>query len=148
MSGYLHNPEATARAFTEDGWFRSGDAGRMEDDGFVYLARIGDALRLRGYLVDPAEIEEHLGGHPGVDLAQVIGVAIAGEGDVPVAFVRLREGASLREEDLLEHCRRSLAGYKVPRRVLLVDEFPVTAGPNGVKIQKAKLRETAAELVR
>ena len=147
MSGYLYNEDATARAFTEDGWFRTGDAVHPQDDGFAYLARMGDALRLRGYLVDPAEIEEHLGRHPAVELAQVVGVPVAGEGDVPVAFVRLRSGVRASEQELAEHCRRSIAGFKVPRRVVLVEDFPVTAGPNGVKIQKAKLREQAASLL-
>jgi fatty-acyl-CoA synthase len=147
MNGYLHNPEATERAVTEDGWFRTGDAAHGQDDGFVFLARMGDALRLRGYLVDPAEIEEHLGRHPAVELAQVVGVAVPGEGDVPVAFARLRPGASASEEELLEHCRRSIAGFKVPRRVAVVEDFPVTAGPNGVKIQKVRLREQAASLI-
>jgi fatty-acyl-CoA synthase len=147
MAGYLHNEEATRRAFTPDGWFRSGDAGRLEGDGFVYLARIGDALRLRGYLVDPAEIEEHLCLHGAVAQAQVVGVALAGEGDVPVAFVRLKERGAAGEAELLEHCRRAIAGYKVPRRIVVVEEFPVTTGPNGVKIQKNRLREMASELL-
>lgn len=147
MSGYLHSADATTRAFTEDGWFRTGDAGHLLDEGLVYFARMGDVLRLGGYLVNPGEIEEYLGRHPSVELAQVVGVAVPGEGDVPVAFVRLRQGVAADEGDLVAYCRRGIAKYKVPRRVVLIDDFPVTAGPNGVKIQRAKLRDMAASLI-
>ena len=145
---YLANEEATKAARTPDGWFRTGDLGRTQEDGsFVYLARLKDSLRVRGYLVDPAEIEEHLQRHPAVDLAQVVGVTREGEGDLPVAFVRLRPGAAADPGDLLEHCRRSIAAYKVPRALKVVDAFPVTDGPNGDKIQKVRLRELAEEVL-
>jgi fatty-acyl-CoA synthase len=146
LRGYLNNPQATAAAFTSDGWFRTGDLGSMRrEGGFVFSARLKDTLRLRGYLVDPAEIEEHLAQHPAVEAAQVVGIDRPGEGEVAVAFVRLRPGRSANEADLVEHCARGLAGYKAPRRVIVVDEFPSVDGPNGVKIQKARLRELAAQ---
>jgi fatty-acyl-CoA synthase len=145
---YLHNPEATAAAFTPDGWFRSGDlGGTRPEGGFVFTARLKDSLRLRGYLVDPAEIEEYLAQHPAVAAAQVVGVERAGEGDVAVAFVRLAPGQASSEADLVDHCARGLAAYKVPRRIAFVDEFPTVDGPNGVKIQKTRLRELAARQV-
>ncbi len=155
ITGYLNNPEATAKAFTEDGWYRSGDLGYTVDSderghqGFVFLARLGDSLRLRGFLCDPAEIEHHLEGHPAVDLAQVVGVKRPGQGDVAVGFVRLADsdGESPSEADLLEHCRNGLANYKRPERVVVVDQFPVTDGPNGVKIRKVELRDQAAEII-
>jgi len=148
MREYLGNPHATRTAFTSDGWFRTGDLGYVNPDGsFVFLTRIKDSLRIRGYLVDPAEVEEHLLRYPAVALAQVVGVRSETEGDVPVAFVQLAPGATAREEDLLAHCQRGIAGYKVPRKICLLDEFPVVAGPNGVKIQKHRLRETAAALL-
>jgi acyl-CoA synthetase (AMP-forming)/AMP-acid ligase II len=141
--GYLHNLEATRAAFTEDGWFRTGDLGYTRPDGgFVFLARLRDSLRLRGFLVDPAEIEEELARHPTVRAAQVVGVERPGEGEVPVAFVLA--GDDFDEDRLLEFARGRLAGYKVPRRVIPVDEFPTTQGPNGVKVQKVRLRELAA----
>ncbi len=138
---YLNNPAATAAAFTEDGWFRSGDLAVDEGGSFLYLARLKDSLRLRGYLVDPGEIEAHLGAHPAVAQAQVVGVSQAGQGDVAVAFVIL--AAPVGEAALLAHCRSGLAAYKQPRRVLAVAEFPANNGPNGVKIQKNRLREMA-----
>ena len=155
INGYLNNPDATASAFTDDGWYRSGDLGytvapdATGRQGFVFLARLGDSLRLRGFLCDPAEIERHLEGHPGVELAQVVGVDRPGVGDVAVAFVRLVSGVADRpdEAELAAHCRVGLANYKRPERIVSVDEFPVTDGPNGVKIRKVELRERAAEVL-
>ena len=144
--GYLNNPDATRQAFTDDGWFRTGDLAQMRGLGFVYLARMKDSLRLKGYLVDPSEIEAHLMRHADVVGAQVVGVNVPGEGDLAVAFVRGgRPG--LREDELLVHCRAGIAGYKVPRRIVFVDEFPSVQGPNGVKIIKAKLREMAQDAI-
>ena len=87
MIGYLNNQEATAKAITGDGWFRSGDLAFAEGNAFIYLARMGDSLRLRGFLVSPAEIENCLMQHPAVALAQVVGVNRVGIGDIAVAYV-------------------------------------------------------------
>jgi len=146
VRGYLHNGAADAAAFTADGWFRSGDHGRMTESGaIVFLARLGDSLRLRGFLVDPTEIEEELQRHPAIAAAQVVGVEQPGAGQVPIAFVVAT--APFDEADLIAHCRERIANYKVPVRIVAVAEFPSTPGPNGVKVQKARLREMAAELL-
>ncbi len=130
-------------ARTAEGWFRSGDLGYTRDaTSFVFLARLGDSLRLRGFLVDPREIEEFLERHPAVAKAQVVGVAGA-EGQVPVAFVQPRPGAALAPDALIAFARERIAAYKVPHAVLVVEAFPTTPSPNGEKIQKAKLRELA-----
>ena len=143
---YLDNSAATAASMTADGWFRSGDLGQVQPDGsFVYLARLKDSLRLGGYLVDPQEVEEQLQAHPAVELAQLVGVWTEQKGDLPVAFVRLRPGTQADEPELLGFARRRMASYKVPRRVLFVDEFPSTESANGRKIQKNRLREIARE---
>ena len=148
IRSYLNDPGATDKATTSDGWFRSGDLGSVEADGsFRYQARLGDSLRLRGFLVDPAEIEHHLGRHPDVDVAQVVGAEVPGRGQVAVAFVRLIPGGSADGEELRRFCADSLANYKVPTVIELVDAFPVTDGPNGVKIRKVDLRQRAAALV-
>ena len=160
VDGYLNQPEASSRAFTDDGWYRSGDLGHtIEPDhrghqGFVFLARLGDSLRLRGFLCDPAEIERHLETHPAVDLAQVVGVSTPGQGDRAVAFVRLVappagewDGTGVDEAALADHCGQGLANYKRPERIVLVDDFPVTDGPNGIKIRKVELRDRAAALL-
>ncbi len=141
LTAYVNNPAATAAAFTADGWFRSGDLAIDEGGSFLYLARLKDSLRLRGYLVDPGEIESHLAAHPAVAQAQVVGVAQPGQGDVAVAFVIL--AAPTDEAELVRHCRAGLAAYKQPRRVVAVAEFPANNGPNGVKILKNKLRDMA-----
>jgi fatty-acyl-CoA synthase len=145
---YIGNPEATARAFTDDGWFRSGDLGEMYADGsFVYLARLKDSLRLRGFLTDPAEIEQRFLLHPGVAAASVVGVPGPDGADVAVAFIVLGPagpaGDPPTEGDLIEHCREGLANYKIPVRVGIVEAFPVVDGPNGIKILKSELREWA-----
>ncbi|MGJ7609047.1 AMP-binding protein [Variovorax sp. LT1R20] len=146
MTGYLNNPSATAVAFTADGWFKTGDLAVAEGDTFCYLARLKDSLRLKGYLVDPTEIEDLLCQHPGVLAAQVVGVLQPGEGDVAVAFVRAAQQPA-SESELLAYCRAGIAGFKVPRRIVALDEFPQASGPNGVKILKNVLREMAAEYV-
>ena len=146
MSGYLNNPAATAAVLGPDGWFSTGDLAHASGAGFVYLSRLRDSLRLRGYLVDPTEIEAFLCRHDGVAAAQVVGVNRVGEGDVAVAFVR--HGAGVTDEAaLLAFCKAGMANYKLPRRIVFVDDFPQIQGPNGTKIQKNKLREMADALL-
>jgi fatty-acyl-CoA synthase len=147
MAGYLNNPEATAAAMTSDGWFQTGDLAYSKGESFVYLSRMKDSLRLRGYLVDPAEIEGFLTTHDSVDAAQVVGVHREGRGDVAVAFVLPRNGRAGSEEELISFCRSGISNYKVPSRIVFVDQFPEISGPNGVKIQKNKLRELADALI-
>ncbi|HKV00116.1 MAG TPA: acyl-CoA synthetase, partial [Vineibacter sp.] len=130
-----------AQAFTEDGYFRSGDLGFTRPDGsFVYLARMGDTLRLGGYLVSPAEIEAIVQQCDGVAECQVVGVPLKGELR-PVACVIADAGAVPDEAAIIGHSAHRLARHKVPVRVLVMDAFPVTSSANGTKIQKAKLRE-------
>jgi fatty-acyl-CoA synthase len=145
MTGYLNNPEATAAAFTADGWFRSGDLAYSTGERFVFLARLKDSLRLRGYLVDPTEIEEFLGRHPGLLDAQVVGVRRPGEGDVAVAFVRAASSGAVDEALVLEYCKSGIANYKVPRRIVFVEAYPSSSGANGTKILKNRLREMAEQ---
>ena len=141
--GYYRNPEATAEATTSDGFFRTGDIGRIRSDGsFIYETRAGDAMRLGGFLVGPGEIEDELKNCAGVADAQVVAVAIKGQARC-VAFVIPAPGAALDEAALIAHVREKLAGYKVPARVFPIDAFPVTDSANGVKIQRAKLRDMA-----
>ena len=147
MAGYHGNPEASRDAFTADGYYRSGDLGTTLANGrFVFLTRMGDALRLGGFLVSPAEIESVVQEAPGTAACQVIGVARAG-GLVPVAFVVLHHGAVLDEASVIAHVAGKLARYKVPLRVFPIDAFPVTPGANATKIQKGKLREMAEALL-
>jgi acyl-CoA synthetase (AMP-forming)/AMP-acid ligase II len=140
---YLSNPAATAKAFTADGWYRTGDLASDDGDGcFTYLCRNSDALRLRGFLVEPAEIEQFLMSHPGVDTARVVGVKTE-HGDAPVAFVTLADKA-LTGPALLAWCKGRLAAFKVPAWVEVLEAFPVTAGTNGAKIKTEELKRMAA----
>ena len=151
MAGYLNNPQATADAFTSDGWFRSGDLGYAYADRFCYLARIKDTMRLRGYLVDPVEIEEFLFKLDGVRDAQVVAHRHPDKGDVAVAFVRksqpVSEHGHVSEQWLYEQCRAGLANYKVPSHFVFVDDYPRKEGPNGLKILKNKIRDMAQSIV-
>jgi len=143
MMEYFGNPEETAEAFTPDGYLRSGDMGyTTKDGGFVFLARMGDVLRLGGFLVAPAEIEAHIGSHPGVDRCQVVGVTTS-DGPRAVAFVILRAGVEFDEDALRRHCLDGLARFKAPTRVFALDDFPTTMSANGTKIQRARLRDMA-----
>jgi fatty-acyl-CoA synthase len=146
MVGYFGDPAATRQATTVDGWFRSGDLGYTVDARrFVFLTRLGDALRLSGFLVSPAEIEDRLLEHADLAAAQVVGVETPG-GTRPFAFVILKPGRTLDEAALLAHCAARMAKYKLPMRVHALPEFPVTPGANATKIQRGKLRELAREL--
>ena len=142
-----------AEAFTSDGWFRTGDLGirHGRSDEFVYLCRIGDALRLRGFLVEPAEIERFLMDQPGVETAKVVAVPDEDGAQVVVAFVTATgddAGATMSAEALLSETKLRLAAFKVPKLIRVVPEMPVTSGTNGTKIRTAVLRDWASDLMR
>ncbi|MBR1088038.1 AMP-binding protein [Bradyrhizobium manausense] len=142
---YFNNPEATREAITADGFFRTGDIGRLRGGAFVYETRAGDAMRLGGFLVAPGEIEDELKSCAGVADAQVVAVELRGQARC-VALV-IPAGAAPRQETLVARLRDRLASYKLPARIYVVDAFPVTDSANGVKIQRAKLRAMAMERI-
>lgn len=143
MKEYFANPAATRQAFTADGFLKTGDLGFTEaDGGFTFLARMGDVLRLGGYLVAPEEISAFLEEHEGVASAQVVGLDGA-RGTRAVAFVIPAPGSEFSEAALSAYCAKGMARFKVPARIFTVAEFPVTQSANGVKIQRGKLREMA-----
>jgi fatty-acyl-CoA synthase len=146
FDGYLDNPQATARAFTADRYFRSGDLARRVEPGFVYKTRLGDGLRLGGFLVNPEEIESFLQTLPGVAEAQVVAVENGAE-RVPFAFIVAGRECEPNETELLSACRSALAAYKRPVRIVTLQAFPTTDSPNGVKIQRAKLRDMASKIM-
>ena len=142
MAGYLGDERPD---LTEDGFLRTGDLGRVLDDGgFAFTARRGDALRLGGFLVSPREIEAFLEQDDAVAEAAVVAVEHDGA-PRPVAFAVARDGALLDEAAAIERCRTSLAAFKVPRRVVELAELPATDSPNGRKLQRSELRRLAAE---
>ena len=141
---YFNNPQATADAFAPDGFFRTGDLGRLRADGsFIYETRAGDAMRLGGFLVAPGEIEDELKACTGVDDAQVVEIDLKGQARC-VAFV-IADAAARKDQPLLAHLRERLAAYKVPARIFFVDDFPVTESANGVKVQRGRLRAMALQ---
>ncbi len=148
FAGYLDDEAATARATAPNGMFRTGDLGRVQGQGFVYEARLGDAMRLGGFLVAPEEIEGFLQAQPGVLEVQVVAATPPGGDPVPVAFVRALPGVVPDPAVLAASCRASLARFKQPGRIVVVDEFPTTDSPNGRKIQRVRLREMAEALLR
>jgi fatty-acyl-CoA synthase len=146
VDAYLGDDSAATRAFTADGWFHSGDLGTLVDDGvFAFVCRMGDALRLRGFLVDPAEIERRLAEHPDVVTARVVGIAGPDGGTRAIGFVVPEEGSAPEPASLREWCAETLARFKVPDAVHLIDAMPTTSGTNGTKIRAATLREWARQ---
>jgi fatty-acyl-CoA synthase len=132
--GYWNNPEATAAAFTEDGFFRSGDLARRDEEGFFYIAgRAKDMIISGGVNVYPAEIEAILLEHPGVRDAALVGVEDQKWGEVGIAFVVPLEQGSAEPEALLEYLGGRLARFKLPREIVHLEELPRTAYGKVVK---------------
>jgi fatty-acyl-CoA synthase len=144
MKGYCNNPEATARAFTEDGWLRTGDLGELTADGRLrMIGRLKDVFRVGGENVAPAEVEEVLLGHPAVETAQVVGVPDRRLGEVPCAYVTLKAGKEASEPELLGWCKARMANFRVPRYLRIVDDFEAIGMTASGKVQKTRLREHA-----
>ncbi|MFL6728168.1 MAG: AMP-binding protein [Sphingomicrobium sp.] len=142
FEGYWRNPDATADAFTADGYFRTGDLVRRDDDGFFFIVdRRKDMFISGGENVYPAEIEAALRSHPEVDEAAVVGVPDPRWGEVGHAFVVLRTGGKADEEELRLACEAMLARYKLPRRIQIIEQMPRTGSG---KVAKPELRTMAA----
>ena len=141
MLGYWDNAEATAQAIDGGRWMHTGDLATMDDDGYLNIVgRIKDMVIRGGENIYPREIEEFLYTHPDVSDVQVIGVPSPKYGEEVMAWVKLRDGASLTPEELTAFCRNKIATYKIPRYWKFVDDFPMTISG---KIQKFKMRESA-----
>jgi acyl-CoA synthetase (AMP-forming)/AMP-acid ligase II len=142
MSHYLDDPEATAAAFTEDGWLRTGDLGMLDDAGRLKIVgRSKDMFIVGGFNAYPAEIENALVRHPDIAQAAVIGVPDRRMGEVGMAFVVLRSGASSTADDVIAWSRHQMANYKVPRTVEIISELPLNATG---KVMKDELRARAS----
>jgi fatty-acyl-CoA synthase len=143
MKGYYNKPEETRKVMDEQGWFYTGDLASADDEGYVYFkGRIKDTLKTLGNNVSCLEVEEVLTKHAAVLMAVLIGVPDPRASEVGVAFVQLRPGATCTDEDLVAHCRSHLAGYKVPRHVRVISDFPLSSSG---KVQKTALRERFLE---
>ncbi|MFE3031186.1 long-chain fatty acid--CoA ligase [Streptomyces canus] len=138
MPGYWGLPEETAASFA-DGWFRSGDAARVDEDGYVFIVdRIKDMIISGGENIYPAEIEDLLLGHPDIAECAVIGVQDEKWGEVPRAVVVPREGATPDPDEILASLAGRLAKYKIPKSVVVADELPRTASG---KLLKSRVRK-------
>jgi acyl-CoA synthetase (AMP-forming)/AMP-acid ligase II len=138
MLSYFNLPDETSANLT-DGWVHTGDAGYMDDEGYLYLKdRIKDMVVSGGENIYPVEVENAIARHDAVADVAVIGVPDEKFGEALLAFVVLKPGGSLALEELIAFCRDKIAGYKIPRRLEIVDELP--RNPSG-KILKKILRE-------
>ncbi len=143
MKGYYKMAEETAAAIDKDGWLHTGDLGCMNEKGyFAFRGRLKEMLRVGGENVAPLEVEGFFLQHPAVQQAQVIGVPDKKLVEVPALIVKLKEGQSASEDDILAFAKGKLSSFKIPRHVWIVEEFPLTASG---KIQKYKLKEKATQ---
>jgi fatty-acyl-CoA synthase len=139
MDGYLGDPEATAAAIDAEGWLHTGDLALRRSNGYYSITgRIKDLVIRGGENIYPREIEEFLFTHPAIEQASVVGVPDARYVEELCAWVKLKAGATLSEDELRNFCRANLAHYKAPRYIRFVEEFPQTVTG---KIQKFKIRE-------
>jgi long-chain acyl-CoA synthetase len=138
MQGYYNKPEATADVL-RDGWLRTGDIGRMDEDGYLYITdRLKDMIIYKGYNVYPRELEEILFRHPAVEQCAVVGKPDEEAGEIPVAFVKLAPGQQATAEELMAFLNREVAAYKKVRQVIFREAIPVSAAG---KVLKRELRE-------
>jgi long-chain acyl-CoA synthetase len=137
MKGYYNLEEETKLAFDSKGYFKTGDMGQLDEDGFLYITgRIKEMLIIGGENVFPREIEEALTNHPDVIAAGVVGRSDASRGEVAVAFIELADGAKFDEHELRSWCRNIIAPFKVPKSITVLDELP--RNPTG-KIMRREL---------
>ena len=138
LEGYYKDAQKTAQALDPQGWFHTGDIGSLDAAGTVmFHGRLKDMLKVGGENVAAAEIETCLQRHPAVKLAQVVGVPHPRLVEVPAAFIERQADVVITPEELIEFCRREIAGFKVPRHVRFVTEWPMSTS----KIQKFRLRD-------
>ena len=140
MKGYWQRPDETVNVLGEDGFLRTGDMGYVDPNGFVFLVdRKKDMILVSGFNVYPNEVEEAVAMHPGVIDVAAIGVADEHSGEAVKIFV-VRKDPRVTEKELIEHCRKQLTGYKVPKHVEFRDDLPRT---NVGKILRRALKEGA-----
>lgn len=143
MLKYWDDPATTATVIDENGWLHSGDQAMMDEEGYVYITgRIKDLIIRGGENISPREIEDFLYKHPSIIDVQVIGVPSEKFGEEIMAWIKVREGVNLTEEDLRAFCKDQIAHYKVPRYWKFVEEFPMTVTG---KIRKVEMREISAK---
>ena len=140
MKGYFNNPQATAETITADGWLRTGDIVRADEDGYIWvLDRKKELIKYKGFQVPPAELEGLLLGHPAVADAAVIGIQDEEAGEVPKAFVVLKEGQSPSADEIMEFIAGQVATFKRIRQVQFVDAIP--KNPSGKILRRVLIEQ-------
>jgi long-chain acyl-CoA synthetase len=138
MQGYWNKPEET-RMVLRDGWLYTGDIGRQDDDGYFYIVdRKKDMLIYKGYNVYPRDLEELMAKHPAVQQCAVVGRPDPGAGEVPVAFIVLKQGAQATAEQLMDYCAQNVSAYKKIRQIIFKNQLPVSGAG---KVLKTELRK-------
>ncbi|MDD3398841.1 MAG: AMP-binding protein [Candidatus Methanomethylophilaceae archaeon] len=144
MKGYYNMPVETSKAIDAHGWLHSGDLGVCDEEGyFAITGRIKDMIIRGGENIYPKEVEDFIHGMSGIQDVQVVGVPSVKYGEQPGAFIILKKGTTMTEDDVKDFCRGKIAWYKIPKYVAFVDSYPMTASG---KIQKYRLREMSHEL--
>jgi long-chain acyl-CoA synthetase len=139
--GYLNKPEATQEVFDPEGWFHSGDLAYMDEDGYAYIVdRKKDMINVGGEKVFPSEVEDMMLAHPKIKDLVIVGIAHELKGEVPKAFIQLKEGQTATAEEMRNYCKTRMAPYKVPAEVEFIDEIPRSAAG---KALRRLLREKA-----
>ncbi|MGH7004869.1 MAG: AMP-binding protein, partial [Alphaproteobacteria bacterium] len=140
MQGYFGNEQATKETIEPDGWLHTGDLAKMDQQGFVYIVdRKKDMINTGGYKVFPAEIERVLAAHPAIAMSAVGRVSDKLKGELAKAYVVLKPGAAVSEDEILSFCRKELAAYKVPRAVKFVPALPMTSTGKLMRRELVKL---------
>jgi len=142
FEGYYKDPEQTAASHDDEGYFRTGDLGSLDERGALrYAGRLKDMLKVGGENVSALEIEDYLASHPAVEIAQVVAAPDARYAEVPCAYLELKPDATVTAEEIVEFCVGKIATYKVPRYVRFVETWPMS----GTKVQKFVLRDRIAK---
>lgn len=139
MKGYYKMPEQTAQVVDNDGWYYSGDLGKVDDEGYLYfVGRQKEVVIRGGFNIYPQEIENLLMQHPSVGTAIIVGLPDKVLGEIVCAVIKIASGETCTEHEILEYLKPKIATYKLPNKILFTDEFPLTASG---KIQKVKMKE-------
>jgi len=124
MKGYMKRPDETERAL-RNGWLYTGDIAKMDEEGYFYIVdRLKDTIKYKGYSVFPAEVENVLYTHPSIKECAVVGKPDPVAGEIPKAYIVLKEGAKTTKDELIDHCQKRIAPYKRIREVEFVAELP------------------------
>ena len=145
MKGYYKNEAATAEVIDKNGFLHSGDLGVKDENGnYRITGRIKDMIIRGGENIYPREIEEFLYQMPAIKDVQVVGIPSEKYGEEVGAFIILKEGETMQEEDIRDFCRGKISRFKIPKYVFFIDEFPMTGSG---KIQKYRLKEVGLKML-